>query len=240
MKRSKLFSVGVLSATLISLLTASQSARAGLPLTCFPFDIGGAKSLPWDDALVTSGRADYDLARLTNDTLELLAPGTPVIVRMETIRRAALYAQKDPVVAKQLLLKLRARAFDSEGKGQADALAWFDLGYFIETFKQANTSRYNKLPSGSLAPVQRPNVAMELDGYAWVQKAIALRGDDAEMEFAAAVITSYPRQKLHEDHLRRAIAGAKEGSLLAKNLVTHFRQEGTTMAELRAKWQAAK
>ena len=35
--------------------------------------------------------------------------GTPVIVRMETLRRATLYARKDPQAAKELLTKLYQR-----------------------------------------------------------------------------------------------------------------------------------
>jgi hypothetical protein len=35
-------------------------------------------------------------------------------------------------------------------------------------------------------------------------------------------------------HLQKAVAGAPEGSLLARNLVSHFGDRGRNLAELRA------
>ena len=50
----------------------------------------------------------------------------------------------------------------------------------------------------------------------------ALKGDDAQMEFAAALITlSGPREE-HAQHAQKAIAGAKTDTQLAQNLATHF------------------
>ena len=52
--------------------------------------------LPWDGTNAWwQGRADYNLQNLVADTEALLTPSTPVIVRMETLRRAALYASLD-------------------------------------------------------------------------------------------------------------------------------------------------
>ena len=229
MKGHKLFSPWIAGAALASLLMLCRAGLAGPPLICQPLDIGGAKSLPWGES--NSGKADYDLARLAGDTLGLLTPGTPVIVRMETLRRAAIYSQRNEAAAKELLLKLHARAFDAEAKGQPDALAWFDLGYLVECIQQANWT-YQKLSSGAME--QKPNVAMNLEGSAWVLKAIQLKGDDPQMELAAALITEWPRQKSYEAHLRKAAAEAPEGSLLAKNLVLRFGNHANTIAELRA------
>ncbi len=212
------------------------TARAGLPLICHPFDLGGAKSLPWSNNAMT-GDNHYDVSRLAGDTLALLTPGTPVIVRMETIRRAALYAKDHPLVEKELFLKLRARGFDAESQGKPDALAWFDAGYLAETLKQRDMT-FRRLPDGSSEPVLHANVAMNIDGYSWVAKALTLSGNDPAMEFAAAIITSWPRQKSHDEHLRKALAGATEGSLLAKNLLSHYGDQGKTIAELREKLAA--
>ncbi len=240
MNRSKFVSFGLTTAVFATLIALPQVAHAGPPLTCHPFDIGGAKSLPWtSDTWKSSGKEDYNLARLVADTEALLAPDTPVIVRMETIRRATLYAQKDPQVAKDLLETLKARAMNAGAKGHADALAWFDLGYLVETYRQANMT-WKKLPSGKYDPVYLPNAASGLDGYAWVVKAINLREQDPEMEFAAAIIAAYPRQKSYDAHLRKAVSGATDGSLLARNLVTHFGSQSKTIAELRAQVGAAK
>ncbi len=215
-------------------LLLCRNAKAGLPLVCHPFDIADAKSLPWaTDTWNLSGREDYDLNRLVQDTLALLSPAAPVIVRMETLRRAMLYAQKDHQVAKELLARLKARALDGEAKGRPEAMAWFDFGYLVESYKQANVD-YKQLPSGSWQTVFKPNAATGLDGFAWVVKAISLRGNDPEMEFAAALITTMDHQERHKEYLQKAVSGAKEGSLLAKNLVLHFGDPGSTLAALRA------
>lgn len=235
MKRATLRSFQFALAVCAILVAFQPNAEAGPPLTCHPFDIGAAKSLPWTgDGWNLSGKSDYDLGRLVEDTQALLTPGVPVIVRMETLRRAALYARKDQRIAKELLARLRARAQDAEAKGRPDALAWFDLGYLVETYKQVNLT-FKKLPSGSYEPAFQPNAAAGLDGYAWVQKAITLRGQDPEMEFAAALITAYPRQKSHDEHLQRAIAGATDSSLLAINLHSHFGAQGSKLAVKRPK-----
>ncbi len=43
-------------------------------------------------------------------TLAILDSNPAVLVRMETLRRATLYARQDPPSAKELLTRLRARA----------------------------------------------------------------------------------------------------------------------------------
>ena len=244
MKLTKLFSLGF-----AALFTLAQIAKSGPPLICHALNIGGAKSLPWsNDVWSLSGKTDYDLSRLVADTLELLAPSAPVIVRMETIRRATLYAQKDQRIAKELLLKLRSRALDSEAKEpalseakrRADALAWFDLGYLVECYKQANLT-YKKLDSGGWEAVVNSNPASGLDGYAWVEKAISLRGPDPEMEFAAALISLEGHHAGHQEHVEKAVAGAKGDSLLATNLATHFSgDKGDTIGAMLGKVATAK
>ncbi|PYV17989.1 MAG: hypothetical protein DMG21_06555 [Acidobacteria bacterium] len=224
------------SPILIAAIVAGSSlvAFAGTPLICQAIAIGDAKSLPWTSSTAfLNGKENYDITHLANDTLALLTPTMPVIVRMETLRRATVYAQKDPQVAKELLLKLRARALEGGAQASPDALALFDLGYFVECTKQANVT-FRKVEGGAYEPVVQPNVASGMDGLAWVEKAIAMRGNDPEMELAAALITVWPRQKSFDDHLRRAASGAREGTLLAQNLVERFGDRGRTIAELRA------
>jgi hypothetical protein len=55
-----------------------------------------------------------------------------------------------------------------------------------------------------------------------VKKAIALRSDDPQMEFAAALITLPGPRDEHAQHAQKAIAGARIDALLARNLATHF------------------
>jgi hypothetical protein len=191
-------------------------AQAGPPLICHPIDIGQAKSLPWVD-WTHKGSTDYNLKNLTRDTLALLDSNTPVLVRMETLRRATIYARQDPQVAKELITRLQARPANSDAAGRSDALAWFDVGYLAEAYKQW-------MGKGE------PNPAAGLDGYALVKKALSLRGQDSEMEFGAALITLRGPDEAHRDHVRKAMAGAKNDPFLARNLSSNFNHQ--TIAEL--------
>jgi hypothetical protein len=225
--RSPRFAIALIA----TVLWLAPVAQAGPPLICHTIEIGNAKSLPWaSHNWNLSGGENYDLKNLVRDTLEILGPNTPVLVRMETLRRATLYARRDPLVAKELLARLHARATAAETSGHADALAWFDVGYLAETYKQwigQNWMKVNK---------DEQNPALGVDGYALVKKAITQRGSDPQMEFAAALITlSGPRDE-HRQHAQKAIAGAKIDPLLAQNLATHFLGErDQTVSEMLAK-----
>jgi hypothetical protein len=206
---SSRFGVAILAA----LLAMVTPALAGPPLVCHPVDIGSAKSLPWTTNMGNlTGRADYNLGSLASDTVALLGPDTPVLVRMETLRRATIYAQRDSAVSKRLLLSLKART----DANQNDALAQFDYGYLIECYRQAQLSR--SLGMTAWGHGSWTNPAAAVDGYSSVEKAIEIRGEDPEMEFAAALITLDSHKADHNEHARKALAGEKEDSLLAKNV----------------------
>ena len=105
------------------LLVLAIAAQAGPLLICHPIEIGQAKSLPWtSNNWNLSGNEKYDLKRLVPDALAILDSNTRVLVRMETLRRATLYARKNPQVAKELLSRLHARATSAETAGHPDAL----------------------------------------------------------------------------------------------------------------------
>jgi hypothetical protein len=189
--------------------------HAGPPLICHPYAIGKeAKTLPGGTTDHFGLSAAYDRAGLVNDTLALLTPDTPIIVRMETLRRAALYAtnemnawrsnqsygEADRSLALGLLTKLRERTQD---QAIPRDLALFDLGFYAETLRQTR-----------LDPA--------LDGYQLLLKAAELRPNDADVQFALALTTVSPTRKEHSTHLASASAGAKPGTLLAANLRTHF------------------
>ncbi len=230
---SKIFRSIMLAAALYAVITTCQQvALAGPPLICHPIEIGTAKSLPWTGPNWRDVKRDYDSNRLVDDTLALLTPETPVIVRMETLRRATVYAMwskldrevgyslKNTKVADELLARLTERVKSAMRNNQSAALALFDAGYLIESYRQAS-------------PQTEAQAMAKLDGYGMVRKAAGLRGNDAEIQFALALISIHPRQPLHEEHLRKAINGAQEGSLLAKNLVTHFSDRGRSLSALR-------
>lgn len=207
------FRVAFVLAAFLSVLVVP--AVAGPPLICHPISIGGAASLPWpvDGGVVGQ---DYDVSHLVRDTLALLGPGTDVLVRMETLRRATIYAQRNPSVAKELLLKLHARTIANA----QDTLAAFDLGYLVECYRQAQLARTEGLSAWRHTDWSNP--AANLDGYSWVKRAIRMRGEDAEMEFAAALISSAGSHKDHQQRIERATAGAKDNALLAENLSSYF------------------
>lgn len=190
---------------------------AGPPLICHRINIGRAVSLPWpSDGGGVVGREDYDVSNLVANTLSLLSPGADVLVRMETLRRATIYAQRNPFIAKELLLRLHARA-----AGNAhDALAAFDFGYLVECYKQAQLARSQGFAAWSHSAWSNP--AAHLDGYRLVKSAIRMRGEDAEMEFAAALIASMGSRKDCEQHIELAVAGAKDNALLTDNLSSRF------------------
>jgi hypothetical protein len=211
------------AAALLALLIAVAGvAVAGPTLICHTFEIGSAKSLPWisHDWNLT-GAESYDTSKLASDTFAILAANSNVLVHMETLRRATLYARKDPAAAKELLTKLTAGT-KSAGPEGPPALYYFDVGYLAETYKQW------------LEPSQNP--ARGIDGYALVKQAIQLRGNDPQMEFAAALLTLSGPAAEHRDHVQKAMAAAKADPLLAQNLSSHFMGErGETIAELLSK-----
>jgi hypothetical protein len=209
----------------VSMAAVAALAQAGPPLVCHPFDTGGAKSLPWAaSSNWNSPDPSYDLKRLIPDTLSLLAPDTAVVVRMETLRRAAIYANKDPRIAYDLLSRLMARALNESATG----LALFDAGYLVETYKQVHMA---DRAAGYVA------LATDIDGYAWVVKAIRAGGDVPAMEFAAALMRDRPWPN---EHFRKALAASSEGSLLAKNIVHQFGDGKQTLSDLRARYGTAK
>ncbi|HEY6267473.1 MAG TPA: hypothetical protein VIX11_04190 [Candidatus Acidoferrum sp.] len=239
MRRQRIRSTRFTVALVVVLLSIASLAQAGPPLICHTIDIGQARSLPWiSHNWNLSGGENYDTKNLVRDTLEILAPDTPVLVRMETLRRATLYSRKDPIAAKELFTGLQARATAAESSGHPDALAWFDVGYLAETYKQWIGKNMPHMTDGMRMD---PNPAAGVEGYALVKRALALRsatlhGDDPQMEFAAALITLSGPQAEHREHAQKASVGAHGDPLLARNLATRFTGPTTEkMSEMLAK-----
>ncbi len=206
--------------------SVATSALAGPPLICHPFNIGSARSLPWQGPSWSRIDPNYNLKGLVGDTLALLTPDTPVLVRMETLRRATVYARNDAGLAGQLLARLQARAAVKPRNTPEYALALFDSGYLTETYRQAYWISANAKEEFWKFQQADPRQ----DGYSLVARALELGGNDPAMEFAAAVITLDTHKAAHREHLQRAMAGASAGSLLEQNLASHF---GDEIRELR-------
>jgi hypothetical protein len=170
----------LVAAAALAAVLVSRPALAGPPLLCFPFDIGNARSLPMGHGSWRETDARYDVSHLVPDTLVLLAPATPVTVRMETIRRATLYAAAHPRLAAALLDAVQARAA-TPAPGIA-ALAVFDFGYLVESYKEAKF-----LFKEPLTAIDR------IDGYQLVLKAQALQPDAAIQQAAKLIVDGSPR-----------------------------------------------
>lgn len=210
-------SIRIASLVAAGLLIGIQPALAGPPLLCHPFDIGAARSLPWDGTQSwAQGRPDYNVKNLVADTEALLTPTTPVIVRMETLRRAALYASRDAQVARQLLSALNARATSVVGAANPNPLALFDAGYLVETVRQitllGGESEFRESARTLRGAVDGT------DGYALVKKTLLMRPDDPALEFAAALIASGTRQAGYAQHAAKAREGVVQDALLARNI----------------------
>ena len=175
-------------------------AQAGPTLICHPYNIGDAKSLPWSaGSNWDNPDKSYNIKNLAGDTVAILDQTPTVLVRMETLRRAVLYGSKDHDAARTLLAQLKTPG----------AAAIFDYGYFLSSLKQIEWLYKEDLTGG-------------VDGYPFVQKALAIQPDSSEMHFAAAIMASSPpRPSDRDEHLRKARA-AKNDSLLAQNISTHF------------------
>ena len=78
------------------------------------------------------------------------------------------------------------------------------------------------MPSSHGEGSSQSELAARLDGYGAVEKAISLRRNDGQMEFAAALIALEGPKPGQHDHAERAMAGAARDPLLAENLATHF------------------
>ncbi len=224
---------------IVLMLALPWQTLAGPVLICKTYDIGNTPSLPWAGAQWRDVQRNYDLNHLVDDVLSCLTPTMPVIARMETMRRAMIYAEwarvdhevkydaRNENITRLLFERLKARVDAAERVGKPDALAIFDVGYFIESWRNSIGHQGKSVPA--------------VNGYEWVKKASALRKTDATMEFAAALIASLQTDKtLQQQHLQKAITGAPEGSLLARNLVRLFPDKGHSLAEMRVNVGLAK
>lgn len=200
---------------LVFVLASAGPALAGPPLICFPFDTDSTRLLAWgtDHSNWNAALPSYNLEALTADTLRLIEADTAVLSRMENLRRATIYAMRDPGAAQRLLKAMVARALSTT----PTAASWFDAGYVVEAYKQARHLRgaNGHFDRSAWAAVDE---TLRIDGYGFVKKAIAMAGPSPEMEFAASLMT---QGAVAAAHRSRANAAAARGSLLAANLAKY-------------------
>jgi hypothetical protein len=195
---------------LAALFALATPALAGPPLICHPFETGGGKLIAWGNGPGwNSPQAGYDLKNLVADTNAVLTSDAPLLTRMENMRRATIYAMRDPAIANDLLKLVVNRALSTTNDGRA----WFDAGYLIESYKQAVHMRTGGKPE--LRAWAAVDETIRIDGYGWVKKAMAMSAPSAEMEFAASLMT---RDPIASSHRAKALSAAGKGSLVAQNI----------------------
>ena len=202
-------------AFVLAFASLAHPAFAGPPLLCHPFDIDSARSLPWGSGW-SQEQPGYDLSHLTADTVALLAPSTPVVVRMETLRRAAIYASRDRAIAGQLLARLMERTSNRDADHRREGLAWLDAAYLTEAFRQIGY-----LGSSSMFGARATQVAAlvaDADGRGMIEKALVLSPGDPGLEFAAALINADKDRAAYLAHAKKARAAAAQDELVARNL----------------------
>ena len=208
----------------VLMLGNARTVLAGPPLLCHPYEIGQASSLPWQGREWWPGRRDYNVANLVSETMAILTPSAPVVVRMETMRRAVIYATRDRAVAEQLLAAVLGRARTLEAQGKPDANAWLDAAYLTEALREVGDLARMSDNSPFVGSVRRVDgLTAGLDGYAFILKSLDLRPGDPSIEFAAALIATRETgrdgsSREYVEHAAKARAGATCDAFLARNL----------------------
>jgi hypothetical protein len=199
----------------VLLAGATRLGAVDAPLLFAVLDIGSAQSLPWNAPRNFLGISDdYDSHRVVADIGALLTPATPTLVRMETLRRAAVYASRDREVAWQLIAFVMERVTVLPTPGPPEPMALFDAGYVIEVLKEMQEFGTGTKTLWALdhriVGITRP-----YDGRALIEQSAAGRPGDASIQLALALLMP---PLAPNEHLRRAQTAAQHDALLANNL----------------------
>lgn len=159
-------------------ISFTAPAWAGPPLICHAIPIGNSRSLPWIDSGNWDGAdPSYDVSHLERDTLALLASDAPANVRMETLRRAAIYSARETGLADALSIALMGRVLDAQTKNSREPWTWFDAGYFAETLRQA-VRIYPLLHGTERNAWMIRTETQHVDGVAWMRMGLRLGGGE--------------------------------------------------------------
>src|SRR5260370_10799110 len=80
-----------------------------------------------------------------------------------------------------------------------------------------------------MSHMSKSNAFSGIDGYDWAKRSLPGLQDKLAAEYALGLMqaeTSWPNE-----HIRRAVLGAQEGSLLAQNLMKHYQNQ--SLAEVK-------
>lgn len=215
---------------LVAALAVAQPAHAGFATRLmFPFEISDARSLPWG-ADGIRGLTTYDIRNVLRDTDALLTPSTPVIVRLETLRRAVIYASADPAIAKGLLTTFTERARVGTPSTRPGALALLDAAFVTDLFWQLG-QHYN--PPFTEVSRQVRGLVDGAGGWALIQRCFAAMPNDPQFMFGVALIAGVTHlgEAPFTEHTLAARAGADRDVLLARNLPRIYADRTLELAE---------
>lgn len=221
--KTTLFSLGATAVALLPTGSAPSSRVAlGPPLVCFPFDIGTARSLPWSaEGGAFDGDPKYSGESLVRDTIAILEESRDVLVHMETLRQACIYASRfdgrpvkgaaggskgrPSLTADRLIVKILDRSLRTLAKEPRSELAWLDAGYVLGASEKLGTSH-------------------GCEELTYLRNARDAAPADAAVQFAlAAAILDSPEREGWQAEFRSALTRAPEGSLVRKNLLAFGR-----------------
>ncbi len=207
-----------------TLWTPAVHEFKGPPAACQPFAIGDAASLPWNEGAfgIDSG---FSTSKLVPMTRKLLDGQSDALVRMETLRRAVIYAvgvgdygkkarpsaEARKLHTQALILMLQERALAVHLGEQAATTAqamspMFDLGYALAAIRQLDG--VSKVPTGFASGEQE------------LTKSVAWSGASAAMHLGAGLGLWLSRdQELRDQHfLQAATMAPKQSNGFQQNL----------------------
>lgn len=205
-----------LAVGLAALPTRAAAPRAvGSPLLCFPLDVGGAATLPFGGEGFDV-KSDLSTDEVVKQARSLLEKSEDPLVHMETLRRATIWfmnqdaaeaAGKFRAVLADATLRAAATAGHGAAAKHAEALRWFDLGYFQAAARQGGV--------------------LQLKGEReWLEKAARLAPDDLALRFGVALAQYFPGEeedrKAWAGHLQVVLDAKEPSALIKKNAVSTF------------------
>ncbi len=229
------------------------AAMFGPPMVCHEVLIGTGKSLPWDSGSFGTD-PKYDITRLPADTVDLLIKEPSALVRMETLRRAAVYlsanrAKQGAPLAWELIGRRAGWVMLGEASGKRDPSAWFDVAYFIGCLNQV---QMGVEVGGEVAGGFRFAEADGVPGYLFIKKAFQTAAEQnwsdkdlAEMQLGAAIMT-FPAMRhkdwdyaigtkddIYDKHVLAALRAARGNDLLETNIAAHLKTYGKSIDQVR-------